>query len=556
MQSFCKVVSRSLERGSLGVRSMQSAAHRGGPHRGGPHRGGHSGREKPASSKALAEAPSLGIIRLDYDYPANKGDIDSSESFNFDVYYKVVPGFTFEMCQKGVMTPEVEERFKYSINWLIYEKKVKAITGDCGFMMWFQKLARQSTNIPIFMSSLCILPAVTCAFAHNEEIMIMTANGDALEPMRDLIREECGVDTEEERYHIIGCQDVDGFEAVADGGKVDYDKTEPGIIKLAQQSVEMYPNSRAIVLECTELPQFADSIRNATGLPVYDAINASSFFIEGFKDNVRFGLNDWQKDWDGVQEEYTYGDNLTDEEKVDEDAKMPHQREVASTESPIIERLVDSEDIKKKGMKIALFGGTFDPPHKGHEAIARAVIEMKKIDIDEVWLIPAQLNPDKVSNPVKGVHRVKMLDIIFKDDDRIKVNDWELQREGKSYTYHTLKHFTTTYPEHKFYFVMGSDQRFGEWDHAEESAAMVDFILVNRAGHIANPSDVFRGVKNARYTIVEFHDESNSTAVRTAIEAGEFTESLSREVLMYIFENGLYVKNDDTLLNLKKNLGL
>jgi len=312
MQTFCKVVSRSFERGSLGVRSIHSAAQK--PPRGGPHRGGHSGRGKPASSKVSA-APSLGIIRLDYDYPANKGDIDCADSFNFDVFYKVVPGFTFEMCQQGVMTPEVEDRFKYAINWLIYEKGVKAITGDCGFMMWFQKLARQTTRIPIFMSSLCILPAVTCAFAHNEEIMIMTANGDSLEPMRDLIRDECGVDTEEERYHIIGCQDVDGFEAVAEGGKVDYDKTEPGIIKLAQQSLEMYPNSRAILLECTELPQFADALRKSTGLPVYDAINASSFFIEGYMDNARFGLNDWQADWDGVQEEYTYGDNLTDEEK-------------------------------------------------------------------------------------------------------------------------------------------------------------------------------------------------------------------------------------------------
>ena len=76
-------------------------------------------------------------------------------------YYKVVPGLTFEMCQKGKMTEEVEKRFNESIKWLVEEEKVKGITGDCGFMR-FQSIARQVTKIPIFMSSLCQLPAVTC----------------------------------------------------------------------------------------------------------------------------------------------------------------------------------------------------------------------------------------------------------------------------------------------------------------------------------------------------------------------------------------------------------
>jgi len=266
-------------------------------------------------TKPLKAAPCLGIIRLDYDYPASKGDIDCSDSFGYDVYYKVVPGFTFEMCQSGVLTPEVEERFKYAVMWLVYEKNVSAITGDCGFMMYFQSIARSITKLPVFMSSLCVLPAVTCAYSQNEQILIFTANGAALEPMRDLIRDECGVDTQQERYHIIGCEDVPGFEAVALGTKVKYNKTKPGIIKKVRESLEKYPQSRAILLECTELPMFADAIRNETGLPVFDAITACNFFMEGLKDNERFGLNNWQEGWDGVQDKYKYGDNLTQKEK-------------------------------------------------------------------------------------------------------------------------------------------------------------------------------------------------------------------------------------------------
>jgi len=265
--------------------------------------------------KPLKAAPSLGIIRLDYDYPASKGDIDCPDSFGYDVYYKVVPGFTFEMCKSGVLTQEVKERFKYAVMWLVYEKNVSAITGDCGFMMYFQSIARSITKLPVFMSSLCVLPAVTCAYSQNEQVLIFTANGAALEPMRDLIRDECGVDTQQERYHIIGCEDVPGFEAVALGTKVKYNKTKPGIIKKVRESLEKYPQSRAIVLECTELPMFADAIRNESGLPVFDAITACNFFMEGLKDNERFGLNNWQEGWDGVQDKYKYGDNLTEREK-------------------------------------------------------------------------------------------------------------------------------------------------------------------------------------------------------------------------------------------------
>ena len=156
-------------------------------------------------------AACLGVIRLDYDYPPAPGDIDHPDSFNCDVYYKVVPGLTFEMCQKGQMTEEVEKRFEDSIKWLVQEKKVKGITGDCGFMMNFQSLARNTSKISVFMSSLCQLPAVTCRYAEKDQIIIMTADAKSLKSMRGLIRDECGVDIQDKRYNIVGCEDVPHF---------------------------------------------------------------------------------------------------------------------------------------------------------------------------------------------------------------------------------------------------------------------------------------------------------------------------------------------------------
>lgn len=166
------------------------------------------------------------------------------------------------------------------------------------------------------MSSLAQLPAVTCAFNKDEEIIVMTANGETLKPMNDLIRDECGVDTQSQRYHYIGCQDVPGFDAVAVGGKVDTVVVEPGIVAKAKAALQIYPKARAFLFECTELPPYSDAVRHATGLPVFDSITNCDFFINSFRDNTRFGMNDWQKAWDGEQADYKYGQHLSAEQKA------------------------------------------------------------------------------------------------------------------------------------------------------------------------------------------------------------------------------------------------
>lgn len=116
--------------------------------------------------------------------------------------------------------------------------------------------------------------------------------------MHDLIAKECGVDVDDERFEIIGAQDVPGFEAVALGLKVDVQKVTPGVVALCKKAIRDFKNVRAFLFECTELPPYSDAVRQETGLPVYDAITNCDFFIDGFKDNDRFGLNGWQKEWD------------------------------------------------------------------------------------------------------------------------------------------------------------------------------------------------------------------------------------------------------------------
>ena len=179
------------------------------------------------------------------------------------------------MCQTNALTPEVEQQLTLAIEYLA-ARGVSGITGDCGFMMYLQSRVRRHelTRVPVFMSALAQLPSVCCSYSAHERIAIFTANGKTLAPMRQLIHDECGVDlqTEGGRFIIVGCEDVPGFEAVERGEKVDVASVTPGMVAKARRVVQEYPELRALLMECTELPPYSDAVRAATGLPVFDSI--------------------------------------------------------------------------------------------------------------------------------------------------------------------------------------------------------------------------------------------------------------------------------------------
>lgn len=257
-----------------------------------------------AGSKALVG--SLGVVRLDYHYPPAPGDIDHPGSYDYDVYYRMVKGLTFEMCQKGELTPEVEKEMRQALTDLS-AKGVSCIAGDCGFMMWFQRMIRDvGGSLPVAMSSLVSLPSLTCAYGKSEKILILTANGETLKPMYPLLKDECGLDAGEDRYVIIGCEDVPGFEAVAKGEKVDVAAVTPEMVKKVQAVLKEDPAIKAILSECTELPPYSDALREATGLPVFDAITNCDFFVSGRMDNPRFG----EPEWDTAKKKYGSGYGL------------------------------------------------------------------------------------------------------------------------------------------------------------------------------------------------------------------------------------------------------
>lgn len=243
------------------------------------------------------QRPILGVVRLDVGRHASEVVVRFPASNQYDVIYRVVPGLTLEMAKSGRMTPMVSEEFKKAIMWL-ESQGASGITGNSGFMIAFQHLARQVADCPVFMSSMIQFPMVSVAIDKADKVLILTGNVETLKPQKQLLSIFCGLNIDDGQFLIAGCEDVPGFDAAALGDAVDVQCMTSGILALAKNVLSENPMVRAIVLESSELPPYADALRASCKLPVFDAITCADFFIDARKDNPRFGLNNWQSNWD------------------------------------------------------------------------------------------------------------------------------------------------------------------------------------------------------------------------------------------------------------------
>lgn len=117
---------------------------------------------------------------------------------------------------------------------------------------------------------------------------------------------------------------------------------------------------------------------------------------------------------------------------------------------------------------IGIMGGTFNPIHLGHIAIARAAYE--QFHLNEIWFMPNHIPAYKSNQAlISGEKRLAMIKLAIQDYPFFKASDFELNREGKTYTYKTLELLTQQYPLHEFYFIMGADSlyNFENWVHPE-----------------------------------------------------------------------------------------
>ena len=131
--------------------------------------------------------------------------------------------------------------------------------------------------------------------------------------------------------------------------------------------------------------------------------------------------------------------------------------------------------------RIGIMGGTFNPIHKGHIQIAQSAYE--QFDLDEVWFMPNHIPAYKANDQiVSGAERLAMVELAIKDIPYFQSSDYELQREGNTYTCDTLKGLTMEHPEDDFYFIMGADSLmyFDKWVHPEQITALAQILVAAR----------------------------------------------------------------------------
>jgi len=133
-------------------------------------------------------------------------------------------------------------------------------------------------------------------------------------------------------------------------------------------------------------------------------------------------------------------------------------------------------------MKIALFGGTFDPPHKGHLALAETVLQKKLADL--VLFMPAWLPPHKAEAAAPFEDRVQMVRRMIGGRSGMRVSTIESERGGKSYTVDTLPVLRERFPGDEFVLLIGGDSllQLHTWHRAGELAAQTHILCCPRPG--------------------------------------------------------------------------
>ena len=134
-------------------------------------------------------------------------------------------------------------------------------------------------------------------------------------------------------------------------------------------------------------------------------------------------------------------------------------------------------------MKVAIFGGSFDPPHIGHIQIVQKALQ--SLDIDIIIVVPTYLNPFKSSYAAPPKLRLRWLKKIFLNQKKVVVSDFEIRRNRPTYAIETVNYIRKKYRPKKIYYIIGSDNlpTLHKWKNYPKLKKLVEFVVVTRPGY-------------------------------------------------------------------------
>ena len=201
--------------------------------------------------------------------------------------------------------------------------------------------------------------------------------------------------------------------------------------------------------------------------------------------------------------------------------------------------------------RVALLGGSFDPVHLGHLAMAQAALN--QLPIDELWWVPVGQAWQKSRTLTPADHRVAMLQLAMGRDARQRIEPCEIERAGPTYTINTLNTLKTRYPGTIWTLLLGWDQLLNlpTWKRWRDVVAQVQLAVAPRprtpqALGVAGPQSAVAGLPTELQAlpIEVLHMapwDASSTAVRADVAQGRgILDRVSAPVARYIADHGLY----------------
>lgn len=188
-------------------------------------------------------------------------------------------------------------------------------------------------------------------------------------------------------------------------------------------------------------------------------------------------------------------------------------------------------------MRIAIYGGSFNPMHIGHEKIVDYVLN--NLNMDKIIIIPVGIPSHRENNLEQSDTRLKICKEIFKGNKKIEVSDIEIKSEGKSYTYDTLLKLMDLYGENnEFFEIIGEDslKSLKTWKNYEELLKICKFIVFRRKDDKNIQIDKeFLNNKNIIILENEYYDIS-STEIRNMVKNNEDISAFVNKKVKKIIE--------------------
>lgn len=191
-------------------------------------------------------------------------------------------------------------------------------------------------------------------------------------------------------------------------------------------------------------------------------------------------------------------------------------------------------------MRIGIFGGSFNPPHKMHVDIALNLI--KDNLVDKVIFVPTGSKYKYKSNLLPDRDRYNMVKLITDKYDNLEVSDYEL-KDDVVYTWQTLKYFENKYQNDSIYFICGLDNLsyMDKWQNGEEILKKYKILVINRSTD--DLSEILNKLNEYKDNLIIsniLQNDISSTLIRSNIDDESVIELLDKDVYKYIKENKLY----------------